>query len=232
MASLGILGAGIAHEFNNPLTVILSNAQILITFSEQNKLPPELLKKQLGAILHQAERMRILVDRMREFSRAESNGLQEIKSDLGSIIDKSLILLKMQIDQLSIQIELDIQKDIPPFLCDPIRIETLIQNLVSNACDALAENSHTMDKKISIHAMYDKTINSIIIKITDNAQGISEEIQEHIFDPFFTTKPVGKGTGLGLSLAYGAVKDHGGEITFKTDLGKGTTFQIILPHKT
>jgi len=232
MASLGILGAGVAHEFNNPLTVVLANAQILTTFSEQNKLSPELLKKQLTAISHQAERMRILVDRMREFSRAESNSLQEIKSDLALIIDKSLILLKMQMDKLSIQTDFNIAKDLPAFLCDPIRIETLIQNLVSNACDALGENPNIKDKKISIQATYDKEINSIIIKITDNAQGIPESIQEHIFDPFFTTKPVGKGTGLGLSLAYGVVKDHGGEITFKTTSGKGTTFQVILPHKT
>jgi histidine kinase len=233
LASLGTMGAGIAHELNNPLAVIKG-------FSE--KIRSDLLKtlgdshgtiSELDKILKQTLRMRTIIDQLRVFSRKDSGtDLSVVTAD--RLINDALILQRHQLSGSRIALEVNIPDHAPPLKVNLTHFESVIQNLVSNAYDAHASRALAGAVgnaspwiRISYKVCDLKTVE---IEVEDNAGGIPKEVLPKIFDPFYTTKSPGKGTGLGLALVQSIVADHHGTIQVKSEGGQGTVFKITLPQ--
>jgi len=218
LISLGQLSAGVAHEINNPLTAILGYSQILLQDVESNSEKEESLQ----IIKKQAENCKVILDDLLIFSRARPN-----KKDYFSINDvvKGVIpLVKKDTKDKKISLEMSLQKDIPPYFGDQIRMTQVFLNLLNNAIYAV-ETGGT----VGIDTEWDEAGKCIRVLFRDDGPGITEEDRKHIFDPFFSTKPQGQGTGLGLSVSYGIVSEHGGEIDVESQPGKETVFTILLP---
>ena len=220
MASMGQLSAGIAHELNNPLGVVIMYCNILL--EETPKDSPEF--SDLKLIVDQANRCKKIVGGLLNFARKNQVLLTEV--NMNSILKQSLDAL---IIPEGIVVDIDVSEVQNPIV--QIDMEQMIQvltNLVKNSIEAMP-NGGTL--KLTLK----ENINHITFLVGDTGTGIREEDQEKIFEPFFTTKGVGKGTGLGLATAYGIVKMHKGQITLtsNTDLEKGptgTTFTITIPR--
>lgn len=220
MASMGQLSAGIAHELNNPLGVVIMYCNILL--EETPKDSPEF--SDLKLIVDQANRCKKIVGGLLNFARKNQVLLTEV--NMNSILKQSLDAL---IIPEGIVVDIDASEVQNPIV--QIDMEQMIQvltNLVKNSIEAMP-NGGTL--KLTLK----ENINHITFLVGDTGTGIREEDQEKIFEPFFTTKGVGKGTGLGLATAYGIVKMHKGQITLtsNTDLEKGptgTTFTITIPR--
>ncbi|VAX27384.1 hypothetical protein MNBD_NITROSPIRAE02-30 [hydrothermal vent metagenome] len=220
LTSLGLLVSGVAHELNNPLTGILGYSELLTMKTED-----EGLKKELGKIYSAAERCKKIVENLLTFSRQSPPERSYIR--INELIDSAIELRSYWLRSNGFQIVRDYH-DLPIVSIDPQQIQQVIMNILVNAEYAVL-NSGKDEKLISLHTHYDRKRGMIVIEISDNGMGISEETLTRIFDPFFTTKPVNKGSGLGLSISHGIVKEHNGNIYAEGSLGGGSTFIIELP---
>ena len=219
MASVGRLAGGVAHEINNPLTVILGYSQNGIkNLKEDNPM-----YKPLKSIEEASKRCKRIIDDLLAFSRAEKSEKEEV--DINEAIEQALSLVNALSKTKNIQIIRNYGEGLPRLTVNKNRIQQVIVNLCNNAMDAMPKGgSITVRTKISGE--------SIEIEISDTGEGMSEEVKKHLFEPFFTTKEVGKGTGLGLSLCHGIVTKSGGSIKIDSEKGKGTTITVSLPLKT
>jgi signal transduction histidine kinase len=256
MLSLGGIAAGIAHEINNPLGIVLQAAQT-ITLRTRADFPKNIeAAEKIGADLGQVDRY--LKDRkvdvfirdiqgaavraaeiirhMLDFSRRSES--RRSVCDIRTILENSLRLassdydLKKNYDFKSIRIEKNLEDNLPCLLCTETEIEQVLLNLLRNAAQAMAESKPPIpDPCISIRASALGT--GLRIDIKDNGPGISPENRKRIFEPFFTTKTAGAGTGLGLSVSYFIItKGHGGAMYVTAPAEGGTVFSIELPGPT
>jgi PAS domain S-box-containing protein len=214
LESVGLLAGGVAHDFNNLLTVISGYASMSLDQLEVRHF----LREPLAEIALAAERAAELTRQLLAFSRR-----QAAKPKLLSLRELLLNLEKMLRRLIGEHINLifDIG-EIAPILADPGQIEQVVVNLVVNARDAMPNGGSLT---ISAHMADDK----VLLCVTDTGVGMTPEVASRIFEPFFTTKELGKGTGLGLSTVYGIVKQAEGDLEVDTDIGRGTTFKILLP---
>ena len=249
MSSLGRMVAGVAHEVNNPINFIHGNldhlqnhveyilniiqsyqqefSQSIPTIQEQAEdidFIIEDLSKIISSIRIGSERIRDIVKSLRNFSRLDESDKKSVNINDG--IESTLLILSPRIkDKIEI-----IKKygDLPLIECYPAKLNQVFMNIISNAIDALLENSKPPEKVITIKTIQtDNQKINIIIK--DNGCGIPPEIQNKIFDPFFTTKPINVGTGLGLAICYQIIQAHQGNIEVKSEPGYGTEFTIEIP---
>ncbi len=229
MASVGQMAAGVAHEINTPLGIILGYAQLMMDdFDEDSEAYQNLL-----VIERQTKASRKIVADLLKFSRQtgsarENLNINEVLTDVIAVTEHNLHL-----DH--IQVHLDLSDDLPLVVGDAEKLRQVFVNLINNA-------HHAMEKQgkgdIFITSWFDSAKKQIVAEVRDTGHGIPDDVQARIFDPFFTTKPVGKGTGLGLSVSYGIIKDHGGNIEVESPVidkktGEkisGTAFRIILPE--
>lgn len=219
MAAVGQLAAGIAHELNNPLSVILGFAQLV----SQQVQPQDTFYTPLKFIERESIRCRQLVQDLLTFSRADKEEKEIVNAQ--EVIEGALSLVIAQSKVKKVEFVKEIEPGLPKIYSNYNQIQQVIINLCNNAVDAMAAGVLTVRaRKV---ARKDKDF--IEIQVQDTGQGIPPEIQSRIFEPFFTTKEVGKGTGLGLSLVYEIVQKNGGSITFESQPGKGTIFYIYLP---
>lgn len=221
MAAIGQLAAGIAHEINNPLGVILGFSQ-----SVKSRLKPdEPMALPVNHIEREAKRCKELVHNLLVFARTiKPEDREEI--DLNENVDSALSLVMARAKMSKITLVKKLGEKLPMVTVNKTQIQQIVINLCNNAIDAMPEGGTltvrtTLDEK--------EGFRWLSLEVTDTGIGISDEIRSQIFDPFFTTKDVGKGTGLGLSLVYEIVKKHGGTLHFDTKVGKGTTFICNLP---
>lgn len=229
MESIGALAGGVAHNFNNILTAILGNAELLEDFED---LDDELLIKRVTNIQNSAKRAGMLVSKLLSFARRDT--FEIVPLNLNDVINETLLFEGVLGKKIRMNTEL--QDDIPTVEGDRNQLEQIIMNLMVNARDAMPDGGLVTIKTGEIE-IGDKHVlptyippgGYVLLTISDTGCGIPEEITDKIFDPFFTTKERGKGTGLGLSTIYGIVKDHKGYITVQSDVGKGTTFDVYLP---
>lgn len=219
LASLGRLASGVAHEINNPLTGILTYGSILL-----DELKETEYHEDLKTIVDETMRCRNIVRELLDFARETRLQVQE--TSLNLIITESLALLGRTYKFQNIEIEKDLDSNLPSIMADVNQLKSIISNLAVNAADAMPGGGH-----LFISTRYDESKDRILMEVTDNGTGISEENRERIFDPFFTTKATGEGTGLGLAVSYGIIERHGGQIRVMSEEGKGTTFIIELPIK-
>ena len=218
LAAMGQLAAGVAHEINNPLSIILGYTSLLLENDSINGL----VRKDLQTIYGNANSCKKIIEDLLSFSRVTETRLGY--DNINCLIDSVLDMLTYEFEKKKISIVRNYCPDIPPLLIDSDKIRQVILNLLINACQAIDENG-----TISVLTSYDTVNNMEVIKISDDGCGIGEEIREKIFEPFFTTKPVGEGTGLGLSVSYGLIKEHGGDIISEDTGDKGAAFTIRLP---
>lgn len=220
LASMGQLAAGVAHEVNNPLGIVLMHSHMLL---EQADKFPE-WREDLELIAEQAERCKKIVLRLLHFARQNKAVFRTV--DICELMQRAVMTYPFP---SNVQTKLELNIEDPKADLDPDQINQVITNLFSNACDAMPEGG-TLEIYVGGDERY------IWFTVKDTGTGISKENQGKIFEPFFTTKQIGKGTGLGLAVTYGIIKMHRGEISFKSNndatLGPtGTEFKVKLPRK-
>lgn len=221
LASLGEMATGIAHELNQPLATISTNAEMMLEFLESATSTEFIESYQL--ILNQVDRASQIIRHLKTFGRESS--LESCKLvPLNTLIENATTLLKEQFRLRGIEVLFDLTTPSPVVWCNTIQIEQVLTNLLLNARDALEKS---MVKRLVLRSFI--LDNTSVVEVEDTGSGIPENIQSRIFDPFFTTKEVGKGTGLGLSISYGIIKNHHGQIEVKSEEGQGSVFRISLP---
>jgi len=228
LMSVGMLASGVAHEINNPLTIILGFTQILLRHVKADDPNHSHLKDIEAASL----RCKKIVSQLLLFAHQESISFDSIM--INDIIDNSLDLVAFQLETGNIRIEKKYQEDLPPVFGNLQQLEQVFINLLTNAKDAMPGGGTI---EISTRALAAPVTDSkdtqsgklIEIVFSDTGPGIAQDVIGSIFDPFFTTKAVGKGTGLGLSVCQGIIDKHRGKIKAESAPGKGATFRIQLP---
>ena len=230
MEAIGTLAGGVAHDFNNMLSVIMSYTDL----SLMKLAPQDQLRPYLQEVLKAADRAAHLTRQLLTFSRRQAVEPRVLSLNEGIInVDKMLRrLIKENVELVTIT-----QPDLSLVTADLGQIEQVLMNLVVNASDAMPAGGKiiietanvTLDGRSAQQLSDLQPGEYVTMKVTDNGTGIDEEIQAHIFEPFFTTKEVGKGTGLGLSMCYGIVAQGGGHIALDSEPGFGSTFTVYLP---
>ena len=232
MESLGTLAGGIAHDFNNILGVIIGSSQLL----EITNAVEESSRSTLGSIITASTRAKELVRQILAFSRHAKQ--EKILLNLKPIIRETFEFLRASIPS-SIELRQQVDAKTDTIIADPTQMQQVLMNLCTNAAHAMEKAGGVLEVGISNVTLSPGDTRSypdlepggyVRLTVTDTGHGIEPEVMQKIFEPYFTTKEVGKGTGLGLSVVHGIVKAHGGAIKVYSEVGKGTTFQVLLPR--
>lgn len=245
MASLGILISGVAHEINNPTNFITFNAPILANIwsdalpilkhhQEENgdfslaSMPfdkaVDTVPKLLSGLSSGGERIKKIVINLKKFARNNlTEGFQPV--NLNAVLKSSVMLLSNEINKSTNNFSVENGADLPRVMGDFQKIEQVLINLITNACQALPD----AEKAIRVKTDYDTNSAIVRLTVTDEGVGISPKDLASIIDPFFTTKRDSGGTGLGLSVSYNIIKEHGGNLEFSSTEGEGTTAVISFP---
>jgi signal transduction histidine kinase len=220
LKAVGTLTAGVAHELNNPINNIMLTAETLREEYEDHS--DEDRMDMVNDLVSQSERAQKIVRNLLDFARES-----EIESDaheVQDLIDDTLRLATNQIKLKKVKVKGELAPNLPPIYGDRHQLEQVFLNIVLNALDAMPEGGSLT---ISCSTTWDREL--VSVDFTDTGIGIPEQKISDIFNPFFTTKPDAKGTGLGLSVSLGIIRQHGGDIKVKSQVGQGTTFSIVLP---
>lgn len=230
LEAIGRLAGGVAHDFNNLLMVISGYSQMLL-----EALPSdERARTDLEQVIKAGERASDLTAQLLAFSRRQPVSPKIL--DLNSLVNDMQRMLHRVIGE-DVRLTTSLDQNLKRIHADPGQIEQVVLNLALNARDAMPKGGTLTIRTANVHLdeAYTKKHLSpapgdyATLAISDTGAGMDHEVQSHLFEPFFTTKEKGKGTGLGLSTSYGIIKQSGGEITFTSEVGAGTTFQIYLP---
>jgi PAS domain S-box-containing protein len=223
LASIGMLAAGVAHEINNPLAYVLGNIEIV----ERELAPYEAqmngARQALAIAREGVGRIRTIVRDLLKLSRADERGLGPV--DVHPILDSTLALAARAIAARA-RVVRDYHP-IPPANADGARLGQVFMNLIVNALEAMGGTPPEANE-LRIRTSQAAS-GAVVIEFTDTGGGIPAALVARIFDPFFTTKPAGRGTGLGLAICQRIVSELKGEITVESEVGRGTTFRIVLP---
>nr|MBC7245523.1 PAS domain S-box protein [Chloroflexota bacterium] len=230
MEAVGLLAGGVAHEFNNLLTVVQGNAELAMS----ELAPSDPLYARLSSMREAAQRGARLTQQLLAFSRRQI--LQPRPLDLNALVRNFAAMIGRLIGA-DVALQLDLAPDLKPVFSDPGALEQVLMNLAMNARDAMPEGGTLRIETAPMicdeaycQAHPEATPGEYVrLTIADTGRGMNEEIKAHLFEPFFTTKEIGKGTGLGLSMVYGIVKEHGGFIEVWSEVGQGTRFDIYQP---
>ncbi|MFZ5470002.1 MAG: ATP-binding protein [Myxococcota bacterium] len=231
LTSVGTLAAGVAHEINNPLCAVMLNLEFLgEQVRDLAQTHPSELTKSFAEVVSQAwqgaERVSHIVHDLKTLSRAdeETRGPVNVNKVLESTI-------KMVWNQIKHSAQVIKSYGVVPLVdANESRLGQVFLNLLVNAAQAMPEG-RARENRIHVVSRVDD-LERVVVEVRDTGAGIPEEVRARIFEPFFTTKPVGVGTGLGLSICHGILKSFGGEISVESEVGKGTTFFVILPRST
>lgn len=221
LSSLGEMAAGVAHEINNPMAVILGNAEVLK--EHLGDQADEFSAKKLDKIMNMVTRVSKIVKGLKQFSR-DAHADEMIVVPVSKIINEVLELCQQKLKNASVEVEVKVPEVEAFIKCREVQMSQVLLNLVQNAADAIAE---LPERWIKISCESVNSMN-LQIRVMDSGRGIPPEILPKLFEPFFTTKEIGKGTGLGLSISAGIVKDHGGSLTVD-ELAPHTCFVLTLP---
>ena len=220
VAVMGSLLAGVAHELNNPLTVIGGHAHLLKTTASDERLVKR--AETIGAAVDRCARI------IKNFlALARQAPPERASTDLNGVVREAVELIAYPLKVDGIEVTLDLAPDLPQLWADSNQLHQLIVNLITNAHHALRERERP--RKLTLSSAFDAGEGVIHLAVADNGPGIPADVRQRIFEPFFTTKPVGKGTGLGLSLCQSIVVDHGGTMEVASEPGRGAVFSMKLP---
>lgn len=223
LSALGSLLAGVAHELNNPLSVVVGHALLL----KETATDPRIVER-AGKIGNAADRCSRIVKSFLAMARQRPPEHHAV--DLSDIIQATLDVTGYSLRTANIEVILDFGPEVPPVWADSDQLNQVVSNIIVNAQQAMAEVSG--DRVLTIKAEHDPAKDEVILTLADTGPGIPEEILSRIFEPFFTTKDIGEGTGIGLAVSHRIVEAHDGRIRVDSTLGAGTVFTIVLPAST
>ena len=227
LASVGELAAGIAHEINNPVAIMIEEAGWIEDLLEDEEFQESEnlneFNRALEQIRTQGRRCKEITHKLLHFARKTDSRIQEV--EINEIIEELVALSAQKAKYSNVTINTVLQKDLPPLQVSETEVQQVFLNIINNALDAMEKRGGVIDVTTLIEGDY------IVVQVADNGPGIPEANLARIFDPFFTTKPVGKGTGLGLSICYGIIKKMGGEIVVHSVIEGGTTFRVMIPFR-
>lgn len=230
LASLGTLAAGVAHEINNPLGVMLGFCDLLVRQAEDGTQTWEDLKTIERHGLHCKE----IVENLLSFARVSPASSQN--THLNACIREVLKVVYHTLEMNDIELKTALEDNLPPVRGDFRQLQQVFLNLINNAVAAMTDGPPESGSVLTIQTRHDSRSRQVVVEVRDTGSGISREAREHIFEPFYTTKPEGQGTGLGLFVSYGIIHRHGGTIecvsppadTFRSG-SQETVFRISLP---
>ncbi len=247
MTSLGLLVSGVAHEINNPNNVVLSNAQLLgkiwkdaqivldqyyqehgdflvggISFSELENYIPDIFHGMTDG----TRRINAIVTDLKRFVRQDTT-LLRAEVDINKVVNSAVSMLHHELVKHTSNFQVILAEDLPPVTGSSQQLGQVVINLLMNACQSLPDKNCA----VCLETRFDHDSGQVIIDVSDQGCGLPIEDETKIFEPFFTTRMETGGTGLGLSISQTIVKEHGGEIDFSSESGKGTTFVVRLPVK-
>jgi two-component system NtrC family sensor kinase len=218
LASIGQLSSGIAHEINNPLSVILGYTQLLL----RGEAADTERYQDLKTIEKHVRSCKSIVEDLLNFARSSKPKKDTV--DIHQTVDDVLNFIRHHSGWDGIDIQKDYGPKLPEMVLDEKKIKQVLINLLMNAKHAVGKAG-----VIKLRTRLNSDGRQVTIEVTDNGYGIEGKNLSRIFDPFFTTKPTGEGTGLGLSVSYGIIKKHGGDIFVDSKPGRGATFTVVLP---
>ncbi len=225
LAALGTLAAGVAHEINNPLGVILGFCDLLLRKQPSGSQAHDDLK----IIERQGLHCKDIVENLLSFARY--NKVSEEFTDLDKCLEEIIKVARHSIELQNVSVKTEIGRRMPPVRGDSRQLQQVFLNLMNNAVGAMPQGG-----VLTISASFDKASRRVVAKVSDTGSGISESDLDHIYEPFFTTKPEGEGTGLGLFVSYGIINSFGGSIHCESRVAErsgdrsGTTFIVKLPQ--
>jgi signal transduction histidine kinase len=219
IGAIGEIYAGLTHEINNPLGIMIGKLELVLKMAKELSLPSS-VTRDLEIINRNGLRIAELIRSLLVFSR--KNEFSFTPTALNDVINEVVELIDKAYARQGIRIETFFDPKLP--LCPGSRghLQQVFLNLLNNARDAMPRGG-----TISLRTYADSW--ALTAEVKDNGSGMDSETKKHVFEPFYTTKGVGKGTGLGLSVAYGIIKTHGGDIEVESEPGKGTLFRVTLP---
>jgi CheY-like chemotaxis protein len=220
LTAMGTMLASVAHELNNPLAVIMMEAEGL-----HEEWQDDVQAEPMQAILQAAERCMRIVRSFLTLARQHPPERQHVAFNTVVRGAMEMLVYALQVDTITIDWQL--APALPLLWADPYQLQQVIVNLVTNAHYALREVSPP--RRLTLFTRYDPVGNQIVLAVVDNGPGIPPALQARLFEPFFTTKPPGVGTGLGLPLCRGIIEEHGGSISVESQPGQGAVFRVVLP---
>jgi two-component system NtrC family sensor kinase len=225
LAAVGELAAGIAHEINNPVAIIVEEAgwieDLLDDKDSGEREKTEEFRRALGQIKNQGGRCKQITHKLLSFARKTDARVHDV--NLYDLVEEMVALSAQRAKYSNVEIRTALQSNLPTIQASLSELQQVLLNLINNALDAMERKGGVLEITVKF------VEGNLWIYVADTGPGIPEANLERIFDPFFTTKPVGKGTGLGLSICYGIVTKMNGEIDAQSVVGSGTTFRIRLP---
>lgn len=214
MAELGRMAAGVVHELNTPLSVIVSATQMIL----REEGLPEFVREMVERVNQEAHRLADMTKGVLSFARRDGNDRQE--SDVNQVLREAMALLRYEAQKRSISIIEDLDYRLPFIAADANRVKQVLINLVMNALQAMGEGG-----KLLLRTSLTQE-GTVTVQVADTGPGISSELLNHIFTPFFTTKEPGEGTGLGLFITRKLMESVGGSISVESRVGEGTSFTL------
>lgn len=226
LSSIGVLAAGVAHEINNPLSSVAGYAEALLRrFNDDSSLAADArlddFQKYLQVIVRESYRCKGIIDCLLSFSRKSDGSVSNV--NINEVLNEVLELIRYKSRYENVEIQTNLQSDLPDVLGDPTGLRQVCMNLLINAHQAIKGAGIV---EISTRILDQSTV---VFQITDSGCGISKEAIDQIWDPFFTTKNVGQGIGLGLAVTYNIIKRLGGDITVESQVGAGSKFIVRIP---
>ncbi len=223
LASIGELAAGIAHEINNPVAIMVEEAgwiqDLLVSDHESNQEENEKeISRAVQQIRTQGERCKTITHKLLSFARKTDPTVRPF--DLNDLVHEVIGLMGQKTRYANVKVETQLSPNLGSLYASPSELQQVLLNLVNNAVDAIGPDGGT------VAVATERRGDEIVLRVSDTGEGIPQANLERIFDPFFTTKAVGQGTGLGLSICYGIVDKLGGRISVESEVGAGTTFTI------
>jgi signal transduction histidine kinase len=220
VATMGSLLAGVAHELNNPLAIVMGQAYLLRDGAKDHSLV-----ERADKIIAGADRCARIVRNFLALARQRPPERTEVRLNL--VVQEGTELLAYDLRTSNVALALDLADDLPVVWADAHQLHQVVVNLLANALQAMRRMDAS--RRIVITTRCEREPARVSLEVADTGPGIPAEIRTRIFEPFFTTKPQGEGTGLGLSLCERMLEEHGGTITVESEVGRGTTFRIELP---
>lgn len=218
MASIGQLAAGVAHEINNPLSVISCYSNLI----EKSGDATEQIREDLEKVKKHTLSCKRIVDSLLNFARVSET--RRRSADIHSGLESVLAIFEKQVGKRQVEIRRHYASSLPPVSVDEDKMAQVYMNVLLNAVQAIDDQG-----TVTIHTAYDRASDAVRIRFSDTGPGIPAALLGRIFDPFFTTKKDQDGTGLGLSVSYGIVQEHDGDIQVESRPGHGSVFTVILP---
>lgn len=231
LASIGELAAGIAHEINNPVAIMVEESGwIGDLLSEEDLKESENLdefKRALKQINTQGKRCKEITHKLLSFARKTDSRVQNVQ--INELLEEVVSLSEQRAKYSNVIINTSLEENLPSAKVSESEMQQVFLNLINNSLDAMEKTGGSLN--ISTQMVPGNTEQNIVVQVEDNGPGIPEANLSRIFDPFFTTKAVGKGTGLGLSICYGIINKLGGDLRVESNIDKGTKFTISIPLK-